>query len=93
MHSLKSVIEQSLNDNFDINLSEDTVQFPIDYCLQIEQLVTQLDHTRDLLADTEENNLKLMEQVRILKEEIRRLERNIERQVNIYYTAINLHIN
>ncbi|KAH7728093.1 GRIP domain containing protein [Aphelenchoides avenae] len=44
-----------------------------------EVLERQLRHTRELLNETEETNVKLMEQVSLLKEEIRRLERSQER--------------
>uniref|UniRef100_A0AC34FQ86 GRIP domain-containing protein n=1 Tax=Panagrolaimus sp. ES5 TaxID=591445 RepID=A0AC34FQ86_9BILA len=47
---------------------------------EYEALEKQLVHTRDLLNDMEDTNAKLAEQIKILKEEIRRLERNTERE-------------
>jgi uncharacterized phage infection (PIP) family protein YhgE len=52
-------------------------------CEDWEVLDRQLRHTRDLLNETEEINVKLMEQVRVLKEEIRRLERSHEREQHL----------
>ncbi|KAI1716578.1 rab binding domain-containing protein [Ditylenchus destructor] len=49
----------------------------------VQEIYRQLEHTRELLCDAEESNVKLMEQVKILKEEIRRLERNQEREKHI----------
>lgn len=48
-----------------------------------QQLQAQLKYDRELLADVEETNAKLGAQVALLKEEIRRLERNAERAVHI----------
>lgn len=91
--SLKSVINQSFNGNLKTsNYSDMTkcLEFPtsIDYQIQVKNLDKQLSHTRDLLADTEETNHKLIEQVRILKNEIRRMERNMERQVFCFKETI-----
>lgn len=47
---------------------------------EYEAVEKQLSHTRDLLYDMEDTNAKLIEQIKILKEEIRRLERNFERE-------------
>jgi predicted nucleic acid-binding Zn-ribbon protein len=47
---------------------------------EYDALERQLSHTRDLLNDMEDTNAKLVEQIKILKEEIRRLERNTERE-------------
>ncbi|VDO22195.1 unnamed protein product [Haemonchus placei] len=46
---------------------------------QNERLVKNLQHTRELLSDTEATNATLVAQSSLLKEEIRRLERNEER--------------
>uniref|UniRef100_A0A914BXZ5 GRIP domain-containing protein n=1 Tax=Acrobeloides nanus TaxID=290746 RepID=A0A914BXZ5_9BILA len=51
-----------------------------------EDVCVKLQHTREMLSETEEINVKLMEQVKILKEEIRRMERNIEREQHINNT-------
>lgn len=40
----------------------------------------KVDHLAELLNESESSNLRLSEQVRVLKEEIRRLERNQERE-------------
>jgi uncharacterized small protein (DUF1192 family) len=57
---------------------------------QIGQLKTdlikskkQLEHLNDLLNETELNNVRLSEQITVLKDEIRRLERNQEREKSI----------
>jgi chromosome segregation ATPase len=47
---------------------------------EYDALERQLSHTRELLNDMEDTNAKLVEQIKILKEEIRRLERNTERE-------------
>ena len=49
-------------------------------------LFSQLDHNRELLCEAEQMNVRLEEQVKILKEEIRRLERNQERAEHINKT-------
>ncbi|XP_076331076.1 LOW QUALITY PROTEIN: uncharacterized protein LOC143236625 [Tachypleus tridentatus] len=43
----------------------------------------KLEHVTELLNDSEAHNLRLTEQVRVLKEEIRRLEKNREREEHI----------
>lgn len=43
----------------------------------------QLDHLSELLNESELNNNRLSEQINLLKEEIRRLERNQEREKSI----------
>ena len=43
----------------------------------------QLDHLNELLNESELNNARLNEQINLLKEEIRRLERNQEREKSI----------
>ncbi len=43
----------------------------------------QLEHLSELLNETELNNVRLTEQINLLKEEIRRLERNQEREKSI----------
>ncbi|XP_023213622.1 GRIP and coiled-coil domain-containing protein 2-like, partial [Centruroides sculpturatus] len=40
----------------------------------------KLEHVTEILNESEANNLRMTEQVRVLKEEIRRLERNKERE-------------
>uniref|UniRef100_A0A0M3KJV8 Rab_bind domain-containing protein n=1 Tax=Anisakis simplex TaxID=6269 RepID=A0A0M3KJV8_ANISI len=40
----------------------------------------QLEHTRELLNECEASNVRLSEQSKLLKEEIRRLERNEQRK-------------
>ncbi|VDM53807.1 unnamed protein product [Angiostrongylus costaricensis] len=47
-----------------------------------EQLLKQLRHTRELLNDSEATNATLIDQSMLLKEEIRRLERNGERLIH-----------
>lgn len=42
----------------------------------------KLEHLTELLNESEANNLRMTEQVRVLKEEIRRLERNKERETH-----------
>ena len=55
-----------------------------------EALERQLRHTRELLNETEETNVKLMEQVSVLKEEIRRLERSQERAQHLANNEVRL---
>ncbi|VDM22049.1 unnamed protein product [Wuchereria bancrofti] len=53
----------------------------------ITQIITkQLEHTRELLNETEATNAKLVEQAKLLKEEIRRMERDRERQSHLTNT-------
>ncbi|OQR72936.1 hypothetical protein BIW11_10062, partial [Tropilaelaps mercedesae] len=46
---------------------------------RLEEALKRIDHFTELLNESEVNNLRLSEQVRVLKEEVRRLERNKER--------------
>ncbi|XP_022651745.1 GRIP and coiled-coil domain-containing protein 2-like isoform X2 [Varroa jacobsoni] len=46
---------------------------------RLEEAMKRIDHFTELLNESEVNNLRLSEQVRVLKEEVRRLERNKER--------------
>jgi predicted nucleic acid-binding Zn-ribbon protein len=63
---------------FDDLISRPSIEFyTVD---EYDALEKQLSHTRDLLNDMEDTNAKLIEQIKILKEEIRRLERNTERE-------------
>ncbi|KAK6061075.1 GRIP domain protein [Cooperia oncophora] len=48
-----------------------------------ERLIKNLQHTRELLSDAEATNATLVAQSQLLKEEIRRLERNEERVSHI----------
>jgi GRIP and coiled-coil domain-containing protein 2 len=50
---------------------------------EISKLKIKLDHLTELLNESELNNLRLHEQINVLKEEIRRLERNQEREKSI----------
>uniref|UniRef100_A0A7E4UVL2 GRIP domain-containing protein n=1 Tax=Panagrellus redivivus TaxID=6233 RepID=A0A7E4UVL2_PANRE len=90
--SLQDVIAEAASENYGTTLEDhfarsigasgslaggdDWYPTPEDY----NALAKQLDHTRDLLNDMEDTNAKLIEQIKILKEEIRRMERNTERQ-------------
>ena len=47
---------------------------------KLEEAMKRIDHFTELLNESEVNNLRLSEQVRVLKEEVRRLERNKERE-------------
>ncbi|XP_003739206.1 GRIP and coiled-coil domain-containing protein 2 [Galendromus occidentalis] len=47
---------------------------------RLEEAMKRIDHFTELLNESEVNNLRLSEQVRVLKEEVRRLERNKERE-------------
>jgi len=49
--------------------------------------LAQLEHVRELLAESEELNVRLTEQVKLLKEEIRRAERNHERTAHVSNSA------
>ncbi|KAL3193501.1 hypothetical protein MRX96_016854 [Rhipicephalus microplus] len=54
----------------------------------LETLLEPISHLAELLNESECNNLRMTEQIRVLKEEIRRHERNYERQkhaVNLEY--------
>ncbi|KAK6033338.1 GRIP domain protein [Ostertagia ostertagi] len=50
---------------------------------QNERLTKNLQHTRELLSDSEATNATLVAQSLLLKEEIRRMERNEERLSHI----------
>jgi len=50
------------------------------YEFQIAKAGKKIDHLTELLNESEANNLRMTEQSRVLKEEIRRLERNTERE-------------
>ncbi|XP_070396761.1 GRIP and coiled-coil domain-containing protein 2-like isoform X2 [Dermacentor albipictus] len=47
---------------------------------KVSESQKEVDHLAELLNESESSNLRLTEQVRVLKEEIRRLERNQERE-------------
>lgn len=46
----------------------------------------QLEHTRELLNESEATNARLLEQTKLLKDEIRRMERNMERENHLANT-------
>lgn len=46
---------------------------------KLETAMRRLGHLTEVLGESEANNQRLAEQVRVLKEEIRRMERNEER--------------
>lgn len=52
----------------------------------VQITVRQLEHTRELLNESEATNAKLLEQSKLLKEEIRRMERNYERENHLANT-------
>ena len=89
LRSLQEVINESLEENMGgrtISSLDDVISRPsMDYITyeDYETLDKQLRHTRDLLNDMEDTNAKLVEQIKILKEEIRRLERNTEREEHV----------
>jgi len=89
LRSLQEVINESLEDNAGgrpISSLDDVLSRPsMDYITHedYETLEKQLRHSRDLLNDMEDTNAKLVEQIKILKEEIRRLERNTEREEHV----------
>ncbi|KAK0404633.1 hypothetical protein QR680_017548 [Steinernema hermaphroditum] len=56
------------------------------HVVDADQLQTQLSHTAELLKETEENNALLAEQIKVLKEEVRRLERNADRAEHVANT-------
>uniref|UniRef100_A0AC35F8Y3 GRIP domain-containing protein n=1 Tax=Panagrolaimus sp. PS1159 TaxID=55785 RepID=A0AC35F8Y3_9BILA len=87
--SLQDVINDATDDQTTItgprpiSAFDDLVSRPsIDFYTvdEYDALERQLSHTRELLNDMEDTNAKLVEQIKILKEEIRRLERNTERE-------------
>lgn len=47
---------------------------------RINEVQKKVDHLSELLNESESSNLRMTEQIRVLKEEIRRLERNQERE-------------
>ncbi|VDN01195.1 unnamed protein product [Thelazia callipaeda] len=53
--------------------------------MTLEETV-QLEHTRELLNESESNNARLLEQTKVLKEEIRKMERNKERENHLSNT-------
>ncbi len=48
-----------------------------------DKALRRLEHTNELLNESEATNARLVEQTKLLKEEIRRLERNTEREQHI----------
>lgn len=66
----KSVSSQASNSFQDI----DTIEF------QLASSAKKLQHLTEVLNESEASNIRLTEQTRVLKDEIRRLERNQERQ-------------
>lgn len=46
-------------------------------------MAAKLRHLTDLLSESEANNSRLSEQIKLLKDEIRRLERNNERSEHV----------
>uniref|UniRef100_A0AC34QQD5 GRIP domain-containing protein n=1 Tax=Panagrolaimus sp. JU765 TaxID=591449 RepID=A0AC34QQD5_9BILA len=91
LRSLQEVINDAVEESFNNGLgrpisSLDNMSRPsVDYYTHedYEMLEKQLVHSRDLLNDMEDTNAKLLEQIKILKEEIRRLERNTEREEHV----------
>ena len=54
-----------------------------EWSLKTEKAMRQLEHTTELLHEGEATNARLVEQTKLLKEEIRRLERNKEREQHV----------
>uniref|UniRef100_A0A0R3RHD9 GRIP domain-containing protein n=1 Tax=Elaeophora elaphi TaxID=1147741 RepID=A0A0R3RHD9_9BILA len=52
----------------------------------IEMISRQLEHTRELLNESEATNARLVEQTKLLKEEIRKMERDRERENHLTNT-------
>lgn len=50
---------------------------------KMEDALKRNRHLAEVLAESEANNTRLNEQIRLLKDEIRRLERNQEREKHI----------
>jgi uncharacterized protein YdcH (DUF465 family) len=48
-----------------------------------EKAMRRLEHTTELLHETDATNARLVEQTKLLKDEIRRLERNKEREQHV----------
>jgi len=70
--------QQSIH-SFDAS-SERTTAAPKD---ETNSTVVKLRHLSDLLSESEANNSRLSEQIKLLKDEIRRLERNNERSEHV----------
>ncbi|MCP9264958.1 hypothetical protein DINM_020108 [Dirofilaria immitis] len=51
-----------------------------------EMITKQLKHTRELLNESEATNVRLLEQTKLLKDEIRRIERDRERENHLANT-------
>ncbi|CAG9531420.1 unnamed protein product [Cercopithifilaria johnstoni] len=67
----------------DIRNQPDSLTSPQDV---IEMISRQLKHTRELLNESEATNARLAEQMKLLKEEIRRMERDRERESHLSNT-------
>lgn len=92
--SLRSVLEENdvtaLPPNFKLNESwneNNKICSNNNVKKKLVEVERRLNFTLDLLAETEETNVKLSEQVNLLKEEIRRIERNNERSAHITHNA------
>ncbi|CAD5234541.1 unnamed protein product [Bursaphelenchus xylophilus] len=81
--SLKNVLEARNDDETASTLNFETYSLSDSFMLEPEIAAQQLEHMKELLQDTEETNAKLEDQVRVLKEEIRRSEREKEREKHL----------
>lgn len=80
--SLEQII-QSPNRSFSISQrSESAVN--VDTAQQMQKLNAKFEHANSVLHETEAANARLTEQTGLLKNEIRRLEKNQDRQMNIH---------
>lgn len=69
-------LEQLLHEDEDLVVAEDLDALHT----KITDSQKKVDHLAELLNESESSNLRMTEQIRVLKEEIRRLERNQERE-------------
>lgn len=69
-------LEQLLHEDEELVVAEDLDALHA----KINDSQKKVDHLAELLNESESSNLRMTEQIRVLKEEIRRLERNQERE-------------
>ncbi|VDK48673.1 unnamed protein product [Gongylonema pulchrum] len=84
----KTLEEVIYGEDEEVNITDiwDQPDNPISWQHTAQVTMKQLEHTRELLNESEATNARLLEQTKLLKEEIRRLERNRERENHLTNT-------
>ncbi|CAD5228973.1 unnamed protein product [Bursaphelenchus okinawaensis] len=81
--SLKNVIDGVDDVESCSTFNLDAYSVDDSFLMEPELAMKQMENMKELLKDTEETNAKLEDQVRLLKEEIRRSERDKEREKHV----------